>query len=274
MDYSQLFLKHLELTKEYKDPLLILNEPIYKLLYDNVTRIKTLEQFIYAYYIQSEEKYSGYLTLDQFTSHYFFDFDFNCIFQLFKIVCTSDIIYVYKLFITPLLLKILDVSPLSLNIFKCVSSTYETDFVMPYVSSECNFSSNRFRIQDVIFEQETVLIQDQIYHIKSIHEYHEHIDLLSIIGSIQKPLTKIVCSSGKKIFHYQCPLLMDYYRKQHETEYLDDAIRMLWPALKRPLIHDIIQLKQKKIYFPKILLLILIFICIFCCSFIIISQSL
>lgn len=271
MNCSQLFLKHLELTKEYKDPLLILNEPIYNLLYDNVRQINTLEKFIYAYYLQSEEKYSGH-RYNSVVSRYFFEFDLNCIFQLFKVVHTNGIMYVYKLFLTPLLTKF-DLSPLALNIFKCVYDTTETDFVMPYLSHDCSFSSNSFRIQNVQFENNNVIVHNTTYKIKSIESFKENVDWVSILCSIRQSLTNIHQLQGIKIYHYQCPLIINKYcNKEHEEETIKKAIKLLWPPLKRPVLKDIIHLKHQTVYFPKLLVLIIIFLCIFCITFILVYQ--
>lgn len=136
--FEYLFLKHLQLTKDKKDPFLILDENVYHYLKD-CKRINSAQTYLSAIELQTNEKISGfgekqYIHFDDLA----LPFSFYSPYEVYKIKLNESLtIKITRRFTSPLLLQLFpDRCVSDFNFFRIECNCVKSDYIFPFISSK------------------------------------------------------------------------------------------------------------------------------------------
>lgn len=158
MNFKNLFLKHVQLTKEYKESFLIYDQNINF----ETSQIKNAKDFLDAFDLQSDEKYSGFGDLQYMTfTNTLLPFNFYAPYEKYTFKNTH--LTLIRIFTSPLLLKMFpNKSVFDFNFFQFSYKKYTSKPICPFLynnnSESVYITKNIFYIQD---ENYTINIKKQ-----------------------------------------------------------------------------------------------------------------
>lgn len=261
--YKLLFTKHLELCKEFKNSFLILDEKRWTyLLKANITNAY---DFISAFQVQSDEKFSGYTNQDIIINgmHMYTPY------SDFVIDLGDKIYYIRRMFLTPLLLKLFPEKIIELNFFQfCIiekNFIYISDYIFPFLN--CN---------SIYFHGNKIEMNDSHHVIEFNINQMQHINIeftkTTIFHTIYKNLFSIESETKIKLKNtYQILFQKPCENSILHLTFINDKImysteniplslnKYLWKPLHRPYF------EKKKIILPSIIFLSIIIIIIILC---------